>query len=133
MPEPDEAWGLVPGWTRIVLHLPINNTSEVRAGLRIQNHLIQYYRGATCSLLWPPAFEGFWVPNGRVIRDFIATLTIDVQSDAQDIDDDLEIIRLISSGEYLKVGRPQQTLWIIVHPISLFSKIVQKTAQIVGS
>lgn len=114
-----DAYGLDGDWSRINVFLPANNALELLAVERAIRVIRNLYSGSTQSLVRPHVFEGYWwdEDQGVWVRDKICWLIADAPYPIgrEELDVDVDLIKLEVLDLYRRFGSPQKTVWIIVH------------------
>lgn len=114
------AYGLTGDWSRINVFLPANDALELLAAQQAIQVVRNLYGGATWSLVRPHVLEGYWWDdvNGMWVRDKICWLIADAPYSLgrDELDVDVELIKLEVFDVYNYFGRQQLAIWIIVHP-----------------
>ncbi len=117
-----DTYSLNGDWSRINIFLPVNDTPEILAATRLIRIARNLYSGATHSVVRPHVFVGYWWDDEdprhpQWIRDRICWLVLDApyRIDQDELDIDVELLKLEALDVYQQLHSPQKTIWIIIH------------------
>ena len=122
--------GLHEHRTRVVLHLPLNDTQEEKAANQIlwflqeQRKEASGVKGFTHSVLRPAVFRGWWwsAKEKSWCQDHIVLLLVDYKIDFSDIllPKVVKELKKAIRYWYRYYGRPQEEIWVVAHQVFRF-------------
>ena len=123
-----EAAGQHEDRTRVVCHLPLNNSAEERALKRVIAYVEAQRRkhvgvdGYTYSD--PGAFCGRWwsARAGEWVGDRLVLLMVDYQialpRPRVSLAEEVARLKAVIHSAYRKFGRPQEEIWLVTHRVT---------------
>jgi hypothetical protein len=124
-----DAEGAVEHHTRVVCHLPCNNTAESKAITSFAKYLEAQrtrpfgLKGYTKSVTSGRTFTGYWrrTTRGKFLQENVVLFLIDYEHslESQAMLDNLARMKQSLQGWYLEfTGKPQEEIWMVAHPIA---------------
>jgi hypothetical protein len=116
---------LNPNWSRINIHLPVNNSAETIAARLAVNALRGEYTEITVSDLDFPIFEYYQEHpvTQYLVRDLIAVASIDIPVSVDDpiIPDEVSRCQLLVEEAYYNTGCTQDFIPVTLHALSVLT------------
>lgn len=122
--------GLHENRTRVMFHLPLNDTKEEKAA----NKVVQYLqsqkqedggvKGFTHSVFRQTVFRGWWWSQAteQWCQDQIVLFMVDLKIDFADqrLSAQIRELKKTIRHWYRYFGKPQEEIWVVAHPITRF-------------